>query len=815
MDLAIMNLSPGAIPSCVQTNVQLPIYPDGREPGPIFSITQDESKNLYYSDELNHKVVAMNAEGALRWMKGIGEPNFEPFRYPRGISLGWISRDGSLIRSLAVCDAWHHRVVFLDLEGNAVGTWQTAGELAFNDVSDVRFISLGEPSQGYWLVLDRGNHRICALGLDRHLIFQAGRGLPPALVPLWQASNVSTLSNGIQNFPTMLPFDPLFYPMRIFGNTEEAIFIWENSHAELKQLLAGNLFPVHLQSSSNHWLSADRWGLFGWCSEDHRVGQYDPEGNLRAEIPIEGKAIPSHGTPALFWTQSENKLTSYKLELPADATPPETEPYALLRRTSEFLIGRLEESRTEVSFNKFLENCTSYVNLSAEVLELYRSGKFSDAAVSALYARLHELGIECSRVFSSLACTLFECRLGMCILQLLAERGLAHRDISQATRDILRKVCRPFIKAFPLLAMQMDELFIAFSSLQTIFNRDEHRQMESLIGSLHQEINALVKQTYYWTRICCGNGCIDFPYWDRSVNYDQCLMNRNDLPNKHHRLNLQNTFSIKEVNRIDLQIAGEPIPKPYGVTRSPNGRFYVSLFSAGIIATFDPDGRSFEVPASLPSLSGPLGIEFDPHGRLWIVDSVRNEIVVWHPENREFCTFNSIQAENKPMASPVGICRAYDGAMLVADTGNHRVVKISYDGFCQILKSGEGTSPGEFRLPNSLCATRPKGGYWILDHRNHRVQHLDAAGNFDMQIGKCGLGRGELYVPESVVQFDDGMLVVSQGHLNRSLRLFSQIGEELGHLTIDYAPGGMLVWDNKLLVAQFDGSSIRIYERSH
>jgi len=279
------------------------------------------------------------------------------------------------------------------------------------------------------------------------------------------------------------------------------------------------------------------------------------------------------------------------------------------------------------------------------------------------------------------------------------------------------------------------------------------------------------------------------------------------------RREVKSSFFIKEVDRFNLELPGKKDLRPYGMSLSRDGFIYISLFGAGIVAKFDWRRRSFEIPASLRSFAGPLGIDFDAQGKLWIVDSLRNQIAVWNPVDGELFNLEKISAETERFASPVGICRGHDGSMLVADTGNHRLIRISDDRFCQVFKSGEGVAQGEFRLPNSLCVSSKGDGYWILDHRNHRVQHLDSEGHFRRQIGKCGLGRGELCVPESVVQFNDGIMVVSQGHLNKSLRLFSPSGDQVGYLEIDYAPGGMLIFEGKLLVAQFSGASIRVYER--
>ena len=84
---------------------------------------------------------------------------------------------------------------------------------------------------------------------------------------------------------------------------------------------------------------------------------------------------------------------------------------------------------------------------------------------------------------------------------------------------------------------------------------------------------------------------------------------------------------------------------------------------------------------------------------------------------------------------------------------------------------------------------------------------------FRGEIGGCGLEKGKLVLPLSVAEFDDGALAVSMWHVNRSLVLLSSAGEELGHAVIDYSPGDMLVDEGRLLVPDFEGNAIRVYER--
>ena len=175
------------------------------------------------------------------------------------------------------------------------------------------------------------------------------------------------------------------------------------------------------------------------------------------------------------------------------------------------------------------------------------------------------------------------------------------------------------------------------------------------------------------------------------------------------------------------------------------------------------DGPALDATTDLPS-----GVAFDYEGRLLIVDQANQRI-------RRIGTdgvITSLVGTGEPgyggddgpaseaqIHNPVGqtalpagrVVAAPDGTLFFADTGNHRVRRISPDGIITTLAgtgspgfSGEGTAAAEAQLnePRDVEVDE-QGRVYIADASNHCVRVVDQEGLIHTFAGQCGL-RGDL-----------------------------------------------------------------------
>lgn len=118
-----------------------------------------------------------------------------------------------------------------------------------------------------------------------------------------------------------------------------------------------------------------------------------------------------------------------------------------------------------------------------------------------------------------------------------------------------------------------------------------------------------------------------------------------------------------------------------------NGRVRCVELSSGLMTTVAGDGGvyRYESPSDAPSasLSRPTGIAFDHEGHLFLTDSDNHVIRQWDWESRVgFCVAgqgvpsysgDGGVAREASLCYPFGIVADRDGALLVADTFNHRI----------------------------------------------------------------------------------------------------------------------------------------------
>ena len=377
-----VSISPGPSLRRLQS-FALPCFSD-LTTGPLHTVIEDSIGNVYYSDEINHRVVSLKADGSVRWYKIRKGTAAGEFCYPRGLSLGRIQLHDRTIPCLAVADGWNQRVQFLDIEGNQIAIWTHGGDFEFGEISDVRFMpeytefNSCKGSAGFWYVLDRGNSCLFKLGINGTLLDRIGRCFPSNMRNRWAAPDVFFCGSDSAFNATEI-FTPLnfaFYPERILGNSIDSLFITEAGSQMLKQVLPPHLIPLRLNIPKTlEWIAADSSGLLAWDRSARRLTRLAGTHIGCDFAGICNGPIPSNLPIEYFWLQTGENIEKWKWDLRTDQASgdhPKRYPWIEMSATEE--IRNLDLAKIRKSVETSLALLDDEIKLGDSILAMSYEG---------------------------------------------------------------------------------------------------------------------------------------------------------------------------------------------------------------------------------------------------------------------------------------------------------------------------------------------------------------------------------------------------------------------------------------------------------
>lgn len=213
---------------------------------------------------------------------------------------------------------------------------------------------------------------------------------------------------------------------------------------------------------------------------------------------------------------------------------------------------------------------------------------------------------------------------------------------------------------------------------------------------------------------------------------------------------------------------GARLAAPRGVAVAPDGSVYVSDTENHCVRRITPDGIIHTVagtcqagdggddgPAVRAQLSWPAGIAIAPDGSVYVADSGNDRIRRLHLDGsistvagtgRAAWEGDGGPAVAASLSCPRGVTVGPDGTLWIGDTENHRVRRISPEGFIHTAAgTGEPGYAGDngpaaaarLRGPRGLAAA-PDGSLFIADCDNSVIRLLTPAG---LIIAIAGTGK--------------------------------------------------------------------------
>ena len=202
-------------------------------------------------------------------------------------------------------------------------------------------------------------------------------------------------------------------------------------------------------------------------------------------------------------------------------------------------------------------------------------------------------------------------------------------------------------------------------------------------------------------------------------------------------------FRIRLLLALALVLAASA---PAGARAATNNIFTVAGTSFG----FSGDGG----PATAAQFAGPAGVAASPDGGVLISDTGNDRVRRVSPAGTITTvagTDGGLSGDGGPateaqLDGPIGVAVTPDGGFLITDTFNHRIRRVSPAGTITTVAgtdegfSGDGGPATVAQLANPFgMAVSPDGGFLIADTGNHKIRKVSALG---LMSTVAGTGSG-------------------------------------------------------------------------
>jgi DNA-binding beta-propeller fold protein YncE len=200
---------------------------------------------------------------------------------------------------------------------------------------------------------------------------------------------------------------------------------------------------------------------------------------------------------------------------------------------------------------------------------------------------------------------------------------------------------------------------------------------------------------------------------------------------------------------------------------SAGGLLYVSDSHNNSIVITQLDGKPMGTltTAADANLSLPSGLDIF-EDELYVVDGGNCRIAVFSLTSEATRAFGSVGHTNGCFDQPEDVFVFNDGpagpTLLVADTGNHRIVVTRSDGTFVRAFGRHGSGFGEFDFPTSVAMSNDV--VFVTDHHNNRVVMTDLLGSVFNHVDTRGSAFEDLLRPVRLLANDAGVLVSDSGN---------------------------------------------------
>lgn len=188
------------------------------------------------------------------------------------------------------------------------------------------------------------------------------------------------------------------------------------------------------------------------------------------------------------------------------------------------------------------------------------------------------------------------------------------------------------------------------------------------------------------------------------------------------------------------------------------------LAGGGRTNSIPPADTLFVSETSFGSFEEATRITVSPEGRVYVIDSQRNAVVVYKSPQDSPSVLGGYGWTSVTFDRPTGV--ATDGLNIyVSDYGNHRIQRFDRSsGFLSTLSTRDTAyAPARFGYPEGVALSN-QGDLLILDSENLRVVEFSADSKFKRSFGDLNTAGGRLQNPVKICSEGDQFIYVLEKH---------------------------------------------------
>ena len=204
--------------------------------------------------------------------------------------------------------------------------------------------------------------------------------------------------------------------------------------------------------------------------------------------------------------------------------------------------------------------------------------------------------------------------------------------------------------------------------------------------------------------------------------------------------------------------------KPVGLTVHPDGRIFVADTHYHRVSIFDRDGKLLGTFGQEGTGDGqfllPTDVAVDARGFIYVREYMGIDCITkWSPQLQFIAVLGDQPIDGNPLSRPDRIDIDDDQTLWIADSCNHRIVRLSLEGEVLTTFGRFCDEPGEMRYPYDISIS-PEGRVLVCEYEGNRLQWFSKAGRSLRTWGCGGRNPGELSAPWGATYGPNGMVYV-------------------------------------------------------